>query len=111
MPPDGRSTSVVPRSIRARWTLHRLAATLADWLAETLRAYALVVHAWATGILARYRREFEAQAEMIRVQLGSRAGTPGAENDSVALERDLERLRGSEAVGAEAPGQPAEGRQ
>lgn len=109
MPPDGRSTSVVPRSIRARWTLHRLRATLADRLAEALRAYALVVHAWATGILARYRQEFDAQAEMIRVQPGARAGTPGAENDSVGLERDLERLRAGETAGAEAPGQPAEG--
>lgn len=103
-PPDSRWNAVLPRAVRVRLTYDRVHSALADRLAESLRAYALVVHAWATGILGRYRQEFEAQADMIRVQLGARAGTPGAENDSVALERDLERL------GAEAPGQPAEGR-
>ena len=110
VPPDGRVSGMLPRTIRTRLTYERLHAALADRLAESLRAYVLVVHAWATGVLARYRQEFEAQAEMIRVQLGGRVGASEAEDDPVGLERDLARLGAGEAAGAAAAGHPVERR-
>jgi hypothetical protein len=93
VPAEGRWAGALGEAVRARRLYGRLRARLGDSLGETLHAYALVVHAWADRILAQYRREFEAQADMCRVQLAGRAGTAG-EGDADRLDADLRRLAG-----------------
>jgi hypothetical protein len=107
-PLGGRWTGLLPRAVCVGWIRRRLRADRADQLAAILGAHALVVHAWATGILTRYRREFEAQAEVIRAQLGPR-GAPGAEDDAGGLEHDLQRLRTDDEPDAETAERAAAG--
>ena len=77
----------------AAWRWRRaLRASAREPLRETLRSHGVVVHAWAGEVLARFKRRFEAQAGMYRLQIAQGAGAGADGEDAEALARDLARV-------------------